>query len=310
MSSLVHEYINLFRGRSDAFGTGKGMWIKEPPTVADFERHLAGEGPGIGIAPLRDDGTVMFAAIDLDEPDFDAAREMQEFIPGVSWLESSRSGNAHVWVFFETPCQAWVARGILKEAIIAAGKAGVEVFPKQDKLLEGMFGNYINLPFHGSERPILRSSLDLPDTPSPTLQEFVYEAIRLLNKPRDWEKRCQWLQIVAPEKREQTAEFGTQKQLHICAEHIIANRESNPVVEGHRSVVYFSLAKMLLNYEAMDEDEAWHMMSVVNAASPDETDERELRRIFENAKRGFTSTGCDDPLMSPYVHPDCPIARR
>jgi hypothetical protein len=35
----------------------------------------------------------------------------------------------------------------------------------------------------------------------------------------------------------------------MCAEHIIANRESNPVMEGHRNVVYFCLAKQLLNYE-------------------------------------------------------------
>jgi hypothetical protein len=148
--------MRLFSGRKDAYGTGRGQWIKREPTPDVYAEHLRGEGPGLGIAPLLDDGTVWFAAIDLDEPDFDAAREMQEFLSfGATWVERSRSGNAHVWAFFEHPIQAWIARGILREATAAIGKPAVEVFPKQDKLREGMVGNYINLPYHGDDRPIL-----------------------------------------------------------------------------------------------------------------------------------------------------------
>jgi hypothetical protein len=88
---------------------------------------LQGDGPGIGIAPLRPDSKVGFAAIDLDEPDFDAARRMQEFIPGTSWIERSRSGNAHIWVFFVEPIDAWVPMGVLRYATTAVGKQGVEV---------------------------------------------------------------------------------------------------------------------------------------------------------------------------------------
>lgn len=263
---------------------------------------------------MRDDGTIRFAAIDLDEPDFDAAREMQKYLPGPSFIERSRSGNAHVWVFFSDDVLAWPVRGILKAATEAAGKSSVEVFPKQDRLLPELrsavrpeLGNYINLPFHGDQRPILSDFDQELD-----LEFFVYKAGHELNDPADWIKRAEWLQVPSPDDRlKDRAEFGTQKQLHICAEHIIANREQNPVMEGHRNVVYFSLAKMLLNYESMDEDEAWYFMSLVNDASPDRMDEHELHRIFNNARvKGMTSTGCDDPLMSPYVHPDCPIARR
>lgn len=308
-----------------AFGTGKGEWIKRPPRREDFERHLRGEGPGIGIPPLRYDGNVWFAAIDLDEPDFEAAREMQGFLPGTAWIEKSRSGNAHVWAFFSEPIEAWIVRGIMKEAILAAGKGAVEIFPKQDKLLEGMLGNYINLPYHGESRPVLRDDPEpMEDHWHPDLQaarerdakeygldEFLDLACVERSDPEEWRKRARWLLLAPPEQREKSSEFGEQRQLHMCAEWIVAQRDENPVVEGHRAAVFFALAKMFSNYEGFDSDEALGMMKLVNESSPDPVPESELRRILRNAERGrFTSTDCDNPLVAPYVHPDCPILKR
>jgi hypothetical protein len=138
---MLSEYMRLFCGRQDAYGTGRGEVIRQQPTAAVYKNHLNGSGHGVGIFPLLDDGTVNFAAIDLDEPDFDAASSMAELLPGVTWIERSRSGNAHVWAFFNAPCEAWIARGLMREAAIAIDKPRVEVFPKQDRLLEGMVGN-------------------------------------------------------------------------------------------------------------------------------------------------------------------------
>lgn len=314
----IERFAALFTGRTDAYGTGEGRWIRKPVTLAHYEAHLRGFAKGLGIAPLTDDNKIRFAAIDLDEPDFDAALEMQGFLPGPSFIERSRSGNAHVWVFFEEPVDAWPVRGILKEATLAAGKASVEVFPKQDRLFPELrteyrpeLGNYINLPYHGNDRPMLIISNDKSeDMALATFLDAVDE--EQLNIPRHWVERAKWLQIPAPdESLKDRAEFGKQKQLHMCAEYIVANRESNPVLEGHRNVVYFSLAKMLLNYEGFDQDEAWYFLKLVADASPDRTTEHELRRIFNNAMvKQMTSTGCDNALMQPYVHPDCPIAKK
>jgi hypothetical protein len=334
-SNDIARFAALFQGRTDAYGTGEGRWVRKPVTQAHYEAHLRGLAKGLGIAPLRDDGTIRFAAIDLDEPDFDAARDMQAFLPGDSFIERSRSGNAHVWVFFKDDVLAWPVRGILKAAIEAAGKMSVEVFPKQDRLFPELrspdrpeIGNYINLPFHGDQRPILRAPGDVepfedswhPDEQQAreraakeyTLEEFLDLAEDSLNDPENWLRRAEWLQVPSPDERlKDRAEFGSQETLHMCAEHIIAHREENPILEGHRNVVYFSLAKMLLNYKHMTDDEAWYFLKLTSEASPDRVDEHELRRIFNNARlKGMTSTGCDDPLMSPYVHPNCPIARR
>ena len=314
MTKTAEDFRKLFSGCSDAYGTGQGRWVKKPLLPHHYKNHLEGVGSGIGVAPLLDDGTIRFAAIDLDEPDFEAALEMQGYLPGPSFIERSRSGNAHVWVFFSNPIDAWIPRGILKYAVLAAGKAAVEVFPKQDKLLKGMIGNYINLPYHGDTRPVLYGKYFSPTVhkkdylePMP-VRQFVSVAAGNLNDPSHWKSRARWLGIAPPEEREATADYGTQKELHICAEYIIANRDENPVTAGHRAVVYFSLAKMLCNFEGFDHDEALSLMELVNDSSPDPITVSELRRILCNAERGqFTSTGCDDPIMQPYIHPDCPI---
>lgn len=309
---LWRPFIDLFGGLErineiGAFGTGAGQWVKRPLRPDDVVKHLEGEGPGIGIPPLGPDNKVMFAAIDLDEPDFEAARDMQKFLPKPTFIERSRSGNAHVWAFFREPLEAWVAMGLLKEAVGAAGKTGVEVFPKNHDFSRVKFGNYINLPYHGSDRPILFEDEDaLCDK---DIEDFLDQVE--LHSPEDWRKRARWLLLEDPSvQRERSgAEFGKQAELHCCAEYIIANAEDNPIVEGHRNAVYFALAKMLTNCALFDHDEAFSLMQEVNDASPDKAPVSELRRILSNAERGrYTSTDCDNPLVIPYADPNCPIA--
>ena len=309
----VYDYLprfrRLFSGLDEAFGTGEGRWVKRPVRPDDFVDHLEGRGKGIGIGPLRPDNTVLFAAIDLDEPDFDAAQEMQQYIPGPSFIERSRSGNAHVWCFFSEPCEAWVAMGLLKLATEAAGKDHVEVFPKNWDFNRVTFGNYINLPYHGvgnlhiPNRPIL-----IPGTLDAfSLEEFLWEAENALNDPETWRKKARFMQLVDPATRKDAGEFGTAPNLHICAKRII--EDGLPIHEGNRNGVFFMLAKCLSNWSQVDHDEALTLMLSVNDESPEPLPRSEVIRILGNAERGrYTSTGCDDPLVAPYTDPTCPIA--
>lgn len=303
--------MRLHQGLETSYGTGKGGWVHDAPTEEVFAEHLNGVGDGLGIAPLRQDATVSFAAIDLDEPDFESAVVMASLLPGPAFIERSRSGNAHILVYFKEPIDAWVPRGIMREATAAVGKRHVECFPKQDRLRIGMVGNYINLAYFGSERPILDAfKLKSGEQRPLALEQFLDAAESSLNQGKDWMKRAHWLGIPSPDERESEGrEFGTQSVLHICAEHVLANRETNPVTEGHRAVVYFCLSKMLANCNQYTSEEALMLLGLINDASPDPITESEMRRIYFNAERGqFTSTGCDDPLFAPYAHPDCKIA--
>lgn len=309
----AERFQKLFDGRQDAFGVDRGGIVKKPVQRRHYLDHIRGEiGAAIGVFPLRDDHTVRFAAIDLDEPNFDLACDLADlYLPGVAWVERSRSGNAHVWVFFESDCPAWVARGQLRGALRAAQRPEVEVFPKQAELLPGMVGNYINLPYYGDERLMVHRSGDerqFEGAGGYTLDGFLDDAEENRIDPQHWLDLCRADGIQPPGQREDS-EWGTRARPHRCATYMLEHAHDNPVRTGHRNVVFFSLAKMLLNCEQYDLAETIEIVQMYNEASPDEVPRRDVRHIVLNAEKGrFTSTGCDDPLMQPYADPDCEIA--
>jgi hypothetical protein len=299
---IGEAYRRLFAGRTDAYGIGEGGVVHAPLTPEIYRGHYQGES-AIGVFPLLDDGTCRFAVVDIDKPNYELAQEFQKLIPGRSWIERSRSGNYHVWVFFKAPIEAWIPRAILKEIAEILGEPRIEIFPKQDFLGDGMVGNYINLPYFGpTQRPFVTDELIDLD-----FHAAIFAAYTHRNDPDAWRRRADYLGL---EPVSRPAGSGqTTKVLHCCAEKMIAERETNPVLDGGRHVVLFNLAKQLHAYEAFSDDEVWSYLNLVNDCAQPPLSRRELRTIFKNAK-GYYSTGCDDPLMAPYVDPNCPILRK
>lgn len=317
VSNITIQFARLHAGRDDAYGRGRGGVVHERVTLDHYQRHLNGEGDGIGIFPLRDDGTVSFGAIDLDEPDFELARSMQPLIPGASWIERSRSGNAHIWTFFAQPAPAWAVRAVLFGATEGLGRPDVEIFPKQDRVRPGGVGNYLNLSYHGDDRPVLTTFEGRPSGPGELIElplhHFVETASRAehLHDPATWEARARRLGAKPPEEREAADEWGESPVLHECAEYIITNAldGSNPLRPGHRHEVLFHLSCQLLNYHDFDATEARELIDQVNAAAARSLPRHEVDGLFSNAQEGrYTFTGCDQPVMAPYVSPTCPIA--
>jgi len=154
----------LFRGFSGGYGTydvrllGKAdgkqkvhqFMVKEPPTIDLFKAHLSGQTP-VGIYLLDDNEQVRFGAIDIDVYPIDLgalANRLDELsLPLI--VCNSKSGGAHVYVFFEVPQDPADTIDVLKTIAEAIGYPGVEVFPKQVKRPSGGYGNFINLPFFG-----------------------------------------------------------------------------------------------------------------------------------------------------------------
>ena len=119
----------------------------------------------IGCYPLLADDTVRFAAIDLDRASWrsdsssicDVLRELGLPIA----RERSRSGNgAHLWFFFDEPQPARFVREVLTYVLTLTMERNPEVglgsydriFPNQDRLPKGGFGNLIALPLQGASR--------------------------------------------------------------------------------------------------------------------------------------------------------------
>jgi len=124
--------------------------------------HLLGKQT-IGVYPLLADDTCWFVAVDCDkskwEADACAFLKMCRETGVPASLERSRSGNGgHVWIFFTSPVQAALARklatAILTRTMERRYALGLDsydrLFPSQDTMPKGGFGNLIALPLqHG-----------------------------------------------------------------------------------------------------------------------------------------------------------------
>lgn len=134
--------------------------------------HLTGGKPDgsdvIGIYPLLPDDTCHFLVFDFDDheaspdtawqEDVDTLRKIcsQNAVP--CYVERSRSGNgAHVWLFFDAPIPAELARKF-GSALLTKGAESVNLkdfktydrmLPAQEHLPEGGLGNLIALPLQG-----------------------------------------------------------------------------------------------------------------------------------------------------------------
>ncbi|MCQ6562248.1 TOTE conflict system archaeo-eukaryotic primase domain-containing protein [Paenibacillus mendelii] len=137
-----------------------------PLTNEVLSSHLdARQDRTIGIYPMLPDETCWFLAMDFDKHDWkqDVAAVMQlctsHGIPAL--LERSRSGNGgHIWIFFSQNIEAATARRLgmtlLSLTMNKRYQLGMEsydrLFPNQDTLPKGGFGNLIALPLQGGPR--------------------------------------------------------------------------------------------------------------------------------------------------------------
>ncbi len=132
-------------------------------TSSEIRRHLEGRQT-IGIYPLLPDETCWLVAIDLDGPswreDVGAVRESADDLGVPVLVERSRSGDgAHIWILFAEAVAARVARSIgsllltraMSRRAIAMSSYD-RLFPNQDTMPAGGFGNLIALPLQHARR--------------------------------------------------------------------------------------------------------------------------------------------------------------
>jgi hypothetical protein len=192
MSSSVEDKLALladrFRARTDVYAvrwdnarTGVSGWMPAvaggwrkgmnrrgatylPLTAEVVSAHLVGD-VFIGLYPLLADNSCHFLVADFDGPaamlDALAYAKAARASAVPAALEISQSGRgAHVWVFFTEAVPAAVARGVgtalVHEAMVLRGSMDLRsydrLFPNQDVLPDGGFGNLIAAPLQGRRR--------------------------------------------------------------------------------------------------------------------------------------------------------------
>lgn len=134
--------------------------VLEPLTDDIILKHLKGEIT-IGIYPLLPEDTCNFLAIDFDkktyEQDVTAFWSTCDELNIPIYVEKSRSGNgAHIWIFLEESMHANVVRKMGNILLTKTmEKASLDLnsydrlFPNQDTMPKGGFGNLIALPYQG-----------------------------------------------------------------------------------------------------------------------------------------------------------------
>jgi superfamily II DNA or RNA helicase len=152
-------------------GAGKRATCGECPNQAfipvsdnEIAKHLRGDQV-MGVYPLLSDETCWFLAADFDkkswQEDVAAFTETcrQQGVPVA--IERSRSGNgAHAWFFFASPVPVVAARKLgcflITETMSRRHQLSMEsydrLFPNQDTMPKGGFGNLIALPLQRAAR--------------------------------------------------------------------------------------------------------------------------------------------------------------
>ena len=140
-----------------------------PLTDERIDRHLRGKDElgrdVVGIYPILPDDTCRFLALDFDDEGWQEnvalVRSICERWELPRAVERSRSGaGAHLWLFFSEPVPCTEARRLGTALLTAAMEAGGtlklsaydRMFPNQDMLPKGGFGNLISLPLQGQAR--------------------------------------------------------------------------------------------------------------------------------------------------------------
>lgn len=178
------RYYNLKTGKSGYVPACQNEWL---PEICDKKKHRCPECPNrafkplsaqtvkehlmgkdefcrevVGIYPMLEGERTWLLAVDFDEDtwqeDVSAFREACISCGVMPAVERSRSGNgAHVWFFFSEPVAAADARkfgsGLLTQAMARRHELRFQsydrLFPSQDTVPKGGFGNLIALPFQG-----------------------------------------------------------------------------------------------------------------------------------------------------------------
>lgn len=305
--------------------------------------HLRGKQP-IGVYPLVDD-RVWFAAIDLDEHDPEPVLALVRLGKGLGLepiVEVSKSKGWHLWFFADD--DGWPAvliRGLLHWMTAEVNMAGVEVFPKQDQLAPGGFGNFIYLPLDGRLVPKARTIFVEPTRWLPPVADpwdalaqrrrFSAAEVEAIARSVDIDSRAATQPCVSPSvddhihsgqfseglqpSHEQQDALSTSRVPSFRGLPPCARRMLEEGVTQQQRVVCFRLAVHLCRV-GVPEDlarvllKAWAKKNRPTNGKRVITDNEIAQQTRDGYCGRYRSYGCEDPMIAQYCDGYCPVLNR
>ena len=152
MEQRVSKFKEIFLGLERAYGTFQPKeslrednkaegetWIRKKPLDENlWNDHLSGAWPSLGVFPINDEDKCRWGCIDVDEYPLDhvsiAKKLSEKKLPFI--VSKSKSGGAHIFLFFKDYVSAAIVHNKLKELAAFMGLGHCEVFPKQERLIK------------------------------------------------------------------------------------------------------------------------------------------------------------------------------
>ena len=326
-SRTDREKLALFRacftGLPDVFGTydpesGQVRQVKQPVTDEVLRKHLRGCQP-YGVYLLVADRTRAIV-VDFDEEDTEKPLQFvrQAGHYGIrAYLERSKRKGWHAWMFMELPGVAAAKARLVGKAILDdIGASATEIFPKQDALGEGArYGNFINAPLFGLAVRMGRTVFVDPDAafkPYPNQWDVLAQVQRVNESLLD-----EIFEINELGKEQARPDPAARKSVPTnsfngllpCARKMIAEG-----VTQYQRVSCFRLAIQLKKVGLPLGSTIAVLLDWAGRNRPvggkPVICEAKVKEQAEWAyRRNYRSCGCEDPAISPYCDPSCPLKR-
>lgn len=187
---LMEAYADTFISRWDCYHrqleNGRYALVSRPLTLHHIANHLYGlANITLGAYALSPDNTAKWTCIDADtEEQFEGLKSLTQYLSQQgqgAYLEKSSRGG-HLWMLFPTPLAGQDARRFASFLVLKANlDPQVEIYPKQDRLLEEGYGSLVRLPLGVHRKTNTRYHFITPE--GEPLGATVRDQIRLLSQP-------------------------------------------------------------------------------------------------------------------------------
>lgn len=316
----TEEKLEIFRrcftGIGSAYGTydpktGRSWQVKQPVTDKVILDHLKGRR-SYGVY-LLDGDRIRALAVDFDDLDTTPALEFVKSANRhglAAYIERSKCKGFHVWMFFEKEgVLASKARKIAHVILQGIGHPKVEVFPKQDTLnARSQFGNFVNAPLFGRLVPEGKTVFLSPRTLKPFKNQWA-----LLSKVKRVSEEQLDSVLYGKSVDESTRDASKQAVskrsfgLLPCARRILQEG-----VSDYQRVTCFRLVVHLRNigfprHLTVVALEEWASRNKPAEGRSILTESEVGDQVKAAYRNGYSSYGCEDPMINRFCEPTCPI---